>query len=86
MLSSEAEEGEDLVGIIAGNESTAASDDFVNVLLSLNSRGCPRLYSESYHTVEFLLRCHIDRAPEGAEHTAAVSRGRVRVARDLAHM
>ena len=56
------------------------------MLLSLDSRGCPRTDSESDHTVEFLLCRHIDRAVKCAEHTAAVRRGGVGVALDLAHV
>ena len=86
MLSSEAEEGEDLVGVIAGYESAARGDDLVNVLLSLDSRGCPGLNAESRHTVKFLLCCHVDRAIQRAEHAAAVSGGGVGVTLNLAHM
>ena len=60
MASSVTQKLKDLIGVIAGDESTAAGDDFVNMLLSLDSRGCPRLDSEGCHAVEFFLRCHID--------------------------
>ena len=86
MLSSVSQERKDLIGIIASDKLAAAGDDLVNVLLSLDSRGGPRTDSESDHTVEFLLRRHIDRAVECAEHTATVRRGGVGVALDLAHV
>ena len=69
MASSLAQEFEDLVGVVAGDELTAAGDDLVDVLLSLDSRGCPRLNAECRHTVEFFLCRHIDRAVQRAENT-----------------
>ena len=86
MFSSITQELQNLIRIVAGNEGSSAGDDFVNVLLSFNSRGCPRLYSESDHTVEFLLGRHIDGAIERAEHTTAVCGGGVWVVLNLAHM
>ena len=86
MTSSVAQKLQNLIGVIAGDESAAAGDYFVDVLLSFDSCGCPGLNSEGCHTIEFFLRCHIDRAVKRAEHTAAVSRGGVGVALDLAHV
>ena len=86
MASSLAQKLQNLIGVIAGDENAAAGDDLVNVLLCLYSRGCPGLDAEGRHTVEFLLRCHIDRAVERAEHTAAVCRIGIRIALYLAHM
>ena len=86
MTFSVAQEREDLVGVVAGDERAAASNDLVNVLLRFYACGCPGLDAESRHTVEFLLRRHIDRAVKCAEHTTAVCRGGVGVALDLAHV
>ena len=86
MASSVTQKLKDLIGVIAGDESTAAGDYFVNMLLSLDSRGCPGLDSEGCHTVEFFLCRHIDGAIQRAEHAAAVCRRGVGVALDLAHV
>ena len=86
MLSPVTKELQNLIRIVAGDKRSAAGDYFVNVLLSLDSRGCPGLNSEGCHTVEFFLRCHIDGAIQRAEHAAAVGAGGVGIALDLAHM
>jgi len=86
MLSPVTKELQDLIGVITGDERAAAGDDLVNVLLSLDSRGCPGLDPEGCHAVEFFLGRHIDGAVERTEHTAAVGAGGVGVALDLAHV
>jgi len=86
MLSPVTKELQNLIRIVAGDERSAAGDYFVNVLLSLDSCGCPGLDPEGCHTVEFFLRCHVDGAIQRAEHAAAVGAGGVGVALDLAHV
>ena len=86
MLSPISQELQNLIGVIAGDESAAAGDDFVNVLLGLDSCGCPGLYPEGCHAVKLFLRCHVDRAVERTEHAAAVCGGSIGIALNLAHV